>query len=298
MYLRVIKPFNPWKSGLCTCPYKWVLHPYTGCSHNCLYCYATSYIPKHSNVRPKERFIDRLRKDVVKLPKNSLIEISSSSDPYPSIETRYRLTRSVLEILLSHGFKTLIVTKSSMVTRDLDILRRYRDSVVVSITITTLDSSISSKLEPGAPLPNERIKAIEILTKNGLNVVVRIDPIIPYINDDYNDLRNLIKMLNTVGVKQITTSTYKARNDSLTRILKAFPNIKDKLIEMYNKDSSEYIHGYRYLKSSIRFHYMAMIREIVTEEGLVFGTCREGFKNLNTPGFACDGSTLMYMNSS
>ncbi|MEM1684105.1 MAG: radical SAM protein [Ignisphaera sp.] len=295
MRLNVIKPFDPWRSELCTCPYKWVLHPYTGCSHNCLYCYATSYIPRHSSVRAKERFLDRLVKDVMKLPKNSLIEMSSSSDPYPAIEISYRLTRSALEILLSHGFKVLIVTKSSMVTRDLDILKKYRDNVVVSITITTLDSSVSSKLEPNAPLPNERIKAIEILTKNGLNVVARIDPIIPYINDEYNDLRKLIKLLSIVGVKQITTSTYKARSDSLTRIIKAFPNIKDRLIEMYNKDSSEYIHGYRYLKSSIRFHYMTMIREIVTEEGLVFGTCREGFKNLNTPGFECDGSTFMYI---
>ncbi|MEM4848307.1 MAG: radical SAM protein, partial [Ignisphaera sp.] len=82
--LSIIKPFDPWRSSLCTCPTKWVVHPYTGCSHGCLYCYATSYIPKHYMVRAKGRFLERLRRDIPKIPRGALIEMSSSSDPYPS----------------------------------------------------------------------------------------------------------------------------------------------------------------------------------------------------------------------
>lgn len=295
MYLDVIKPFDPWKSSLCTCPLKWVIHPYTGCSYNCLYCYASSYIPKHNIVRFKEKLIDRIKKDIKKLPSGALIELSSSSDPYPTIEASYLLTRKTLEILLTNGFKVLIVTKSTLFVRDLDILKKYRDSVVVSITITTLNQSTANKLEPNAPPPIERIKALEIIAKNNINAIVRIDPIVPYINDDYNELRNLIKIISRAGAKQITTSTYKAKPLSLVRIMTTFREISNKLNELYSYESSELVHGYRYLRSNIRFEYMKMVKEIITEEGLVFGTCREGFSNLNTPGFSCDGSTHIYL---
>uniref|UniRef100_A0A7C2ZRK0 Radical SAM protein n=1 Tax=Ignisphaera aggregans TaxID=334771 RepID=A0A7C2ZRK0_9CREN len=290
--LHVVKPFDPWRSPLCTCPVKWVVHPYTGCSHGCLYCYATSYIPRHSIVRPKTNFLSRLAKDIPKLPRGALIELSSSSDPYPPVESRYCLTRNALRLLLTNGFRVLIVTKGSVVLRDIDLLTSYRDRVAVSITITTPSDRIASLIEPGAPPSSERLRVVERLAHSGVNVVVRLDPVIPYINDDYEELRRLVKMVSNAGAKQITTSTLKARADSIKRLCIAFPHIKDRLLELYSKDMSEYIHGYRYLRRGIRFYYMKMLKELVEEEGLVFGTCREGFPYLNTPGFSCDGSTF------
>lgn len=293
--LDVVKPFDPWRSPLCTCPMKWVIHPYTGCGHGCLYCYAASYIPRHHLVRAKENFLSRLRKDILKIPKGVLIEMSSSSDPYPPIEAYNNLTRQALHMLLSQGFKVLVLTKSTLVVRDLDILTKFKDQVVISFTITTLRESISANLEPRAPTPLERLKAVELLTRNGINVVARVDPIIPLINDDYNDLRGLVKELNKRGVKQIISSTYKAKRKSLEMLTKAFPAVGKKIADLYGKDVSEVIHGYLYLNKNVRFYYMKLIKEIVEEEGLVFGICREGFFNLNTPGFACDGSTHLYI---
>lgn len=293
--LRVINLFDPWKSPLCTCPTKWVIHPYTGCSHHCLYCYATSYIPKHDVVRVKTDFLNKLQKDLAKMPKGAIIEMSSSSDPYPPIEAYNCLTRNTLYLLLTNEFKVLIITKSSLILRDLDILSKYKNRVVVAITITTIRDSIATDLEPQAPFPSERLKAVEILARSGINVVVRVDPIIPYINDDYNDLKALIKEISKRGAKQITSSTYKAKGDSLRRISTKFYQFSKKLFDLYSRDKAEYIHGYRYLNRNLRFSYMKMVKELAEEEGLVFGTCREGFFSLNTPGFSCDGSTYFYI---
>ncbi|MEM3980988.1 MAG: radical SAM protein [Ignisphaera sp.] len=293
--LSIIKPFDPWRSSLCTCPTKWVVHPYTGCSHGCLYCYATSYIPKHYMVRAKGRFLERLRRDIPKIPRGALIEMSSSSDPYPSIEAQLNLTRHALHELLNHGFKILIVTKSTLILRDIDILIKFRDSVVTSITITTLKNSIALGLEPHAPPPSERLKAIEILSRNKIKVVARIDPIIHFINDNYDDLRNLVRELSKRGIIQITSSTYKAKSDSLRRLISIFPDVGKKLIELYNRNTAESIHGYRYLSRNLRYHYMKILRELAEEEGLIFTTCREGFSSMNTPGFACDGSSGIYV---
>jgi DNA repair photolyase len=274
---------------------KWVVHPYTGCSHGCLYCYATSYIPRHSLVRAKNNFIERLRRDIDRIPKNILIEMSSSSDPYPSIESQYNLTRRTLFTLLSRGFKVLVLTKSSLIVKDLDVLKKFRNNVVVSITITTLDESIALRLEPGAPLPSERLRTIEILTQSGIKVVARIDPIIPLVNDDFNNIKKLVSELSKRGVLQITSSTYKARYDSLKRLTIVFPHIGKKLQEIYSKDSAENINGYRYLNISLRYNYMRIMKELVENEGIVFATCREGFRNLNTPGFECDGSSYLFI---
>jgi DNA repair photolyase len=274
---------------------KWVVHPYTGCSHGCLYCYATSYIPRHSLVRAKNNFIERLRRDIDRIPKNILIEMSSSSDPYPSIESQYNLTRRTLFTLLSRGFKVLVLTKSSLIVKDLDVLKKFRNNVVVSITITTLDESIALRLEPGAPLPSERLRTIEILTQSGIKVVARIDPIIPLVNDDFNNIKKLVSELSKRGVLQITSSTYKARYDSLKRLTIVFPHIGEKLQEIYSKDSAENINGYRYLNISLRYNYMRIMKELVENEGIVFATCREGFRNLNTPGFECDGSSYLFI---
>ncbi len=291
----LIRPFDPWRSPLCTCPQKWSLSPYTGCGHRCIYCYATSYIPNHYNPRIKKRFIERLLKDLNKLPSGALISMSNSSDPYtPPYEEKYYLTRRALNILLNNGFRVLITTKSNLVVRDIDILKKAIGRVAVAITITTHREEISRKIEPFAPPPKERIKVIKILSREGVPVIVRIDPILPGINDDYNDLKTLIKLCSSYGAVQITSSTFKARSDSFKRVLQVFPELRNLYRELY-LEKGEKIHGYMYMHREVRENILRMVRELVLEEGLIFETCREGLQYLNTPGFYCDGSTFAYL---
>lgn len=286
--MYVIKPFDPWKSKLCTCPPKYSLSPYTGCGHKCLYCYMTSYIRNGFSPRPKKDFIKKLLKDIRKVNPKLPISIANSSDPYTPPENKLKLTRRTLEILVPHGFKILLVTKSTLVIRDLDLIKK--GNVSVSMTITTLDLQIAKRLEPYAPDPISRIKALKRLIGEGVPCSVRIDPIIPFINDNYNEIQKLVKTLAKIGVKHIISSTYKAKPDNFKRLITQFPGISKKLKELYL--NGEVIQGYKYLPRRIRYDTLKKIAEIVYDEGLTFAVCREGFTKLNNAP-SCDGTHLI-----
>ncbi len=288
--MGVVAPFDPWRSPLCTCPAKYVVHPYTGCGHRCLYCYATSYIRNHSRPRPKENLLHRLTRDLRKVPQGAVIEMSTSSDPYTPPEDSLGLTRSAIREILSRGYTLLITTKSTLVVRDLDILTRYLGRVAVAITITTLDRRVASVLEPGAPPPGERLKAVRALSRAGVPVAVRVDPVVPHINDDPSGVERLVKAIAEAGALQVTSSTYKARYDSLARIARGFPEVWDRVAELYR--SGERVGGYAYLRRDLRLNYMKTVKEVAEYFGLAFQTCREGFPELGTWGYSCDGSSL------
>jgi DNA repair photolyase len=155
---------------------------------------------------------------------------------------------------------------------------------VVAFTITTDDDNLAKQLEPKAPPPTRRIQAIEKLTQNDIPVCARIDPITPYLNANPE---KLIKTLATLGVKHITTSTYKAKPDNWNRLKQAFPETANKLEPLYFTQG-ERIGGYRYLPSKLRYTLMKNVKELTETAGMTFGTCREGFAQLNTA--FCDGS--------
>lgn len=298
----ILKPFDPWRSPLCTCPMKWVLHPYTGCSHMCLYCYAASYIPAHNSVRVKRGVAFKISRDAVRLPPGTLVQLSSSSDPYTRPEDELGVSREAIRVLLEAGARVLVVTKSSLVLRDLDLLAKRRDRVAVAITITTLDKRKAAIMEPGAPPPDERLLAVKRLAEEGLNVVVRIDPVIPFVNDSYEELQRLVEGVARAGAKQVVSSTLKLNFRIAPKVIeglaKLYSDKADEVVkalkELYWSPHSEIIRGYRYMPRERRLEYMAMVKEIAEKEGLAFTTCREGLSHLNTPGFFCDGSSFLF----
>jgi len=277
----LLKPFDPWRNPLCTCPHKLTFDPYTGCDHKCTYCYATSYIPNFHKCRPKKDLLNRLEKETPRL-KGELISIANSSDPYPTIEKNLNLTRQCLKILSQCQCRVQIITKSDLVARDANILRRMNS--VVAISITTEDDDLAKQLEPKAPPPSKRMHAIERLTQENVPVCVRIDPIIPFLNDNP---RKLIKTLATLGVKHITSSSYKAKQDNWNRFRQAFPKTASKLAPLYFK-KGDAISGYRYLPKELRYTLMRNVKELTESAGMTFGNCREGFAQLNTS--SCDGA--------
>ncbi len=280
----LISEFDPWKSKLCTCPPKLTFNPYTGCDHGCVYCYASSYIPKFYDCRPKKELLRRLGKETPKL-RGELISISNSSDPYPNKEEDNGLTRRCLEILSRHKCKIQIVTKSPLVTRDIDILKKTR--CMVALSITTDDDETLRRLEPHAPVSSKRLEAIEALVKNDIPVAVRIDPIIPFLNDNP---KRLIELLASLGVLHITSSTYKVRPDNWRRFSNAFPEVAKKLSPLYFEEG-ERISRYLHLQRSLRHQLMKRVKELTEKSSMKFGCCREGFSHLNSA--SCDGSWLV-----
>ncbi len=279
-----ISRFDPWKSSLCTCPGKLTLNPYSGCDHGCLYCYASSYIFNFSQCRPKRGQLAAFRREASKL-KGELVSISNSSDPYPRLEANLGWTRQVLEILTQSDCRIQIITKSSLVTRDYDLLQRVPSAV--SLTITTDDDVLAKTLEPAAPPPSDRIRAAQDLLAAGIPVSVRVDPIIPFVNENPD---TLIATLADIGVKHVTCSTYKLKPDNWRRLSQTLPATAEKLKPLYFQQG-ERVGGNIVLPRRLRFELLSKVRAKATSKGLKFGVCREGMPALNTS--ACDGSWLI-----
>lgn len=289
--LYVVRPFDPWKNPLCTCPVKYGVNPYTGCGHGCLYCYITSYIPNAFNPRPKEDLVEKIRRDLEKIPRGSIVALSNSSDPYTPPEATLGLTRKVLQILLERGYKVIITTKSPLVLRDLDIFTRNRGRVVVQITITTLREDLAAVLEPRAPRPAGRLEAVRRLASVGIPVSVRLDPLIPYINDDIDNIEEVVSAAAAAGAVHLVASTYKAKPDNFARMAKAFPEKLSLWQQLYFKEG-KYFHGQWYAAENYRRKVLETVAKIANRLRLQFTICREEFIDLNTPGTYCDGSHL------
>ena len=170
------------KSGIPGADY--CLNPYTGCSHACLYCYASFMKRFTGHTEPWGTFVDIktnapevLQRQLKRAVKGSVI-ISSVTDAYQPLEGKYKITRQCLEILLQHGFPVDILTKSPLVLRDMDIIRQFKD-IEVGITVTTDDDKIRKIFEPKAPPIESRIHALKTLHKNGIRTYAFIGPVLP-----------------------------------------------------------------------------------------------------------------------
>ncbi|MEM2098224.1 MAG: radical SAM protein [Candidatus Bathyarchaeia archaeon] len=282
--MPLIVRFDPWRSQLCTCPPKLTLNPYTGCDHECFYCYASSYVPRFSECRPKKALLQNLQREAVRL-KGETVSIANSSDPYPRLEAELGLTRKCLEILSRSSCQIQIITKSCLVTRDIDLLSKVPSTV--AMTITTDDDAKAALIEPHAPSASERLKTIETLVRKGIPVSVRIDPIIPFVNDNPE---RLIATLASSGVKHVTSSTYKVRSDNWQRFVTVMPETAKKLRPLYFSEG-EKTGGYRLLPRAFRLKLMTTIRSLAKANRMKFGVCRENLSYLNTA--ACDGSWLL-----
>ncbi len=274
----LITKFDPWKSEMCTCPQKYSLNPYTGCSHACIYCYISTYIRDPFHSRPKKDLVKEVEKELRKQKEEiTFISLSNSSDPYPPEERKLGMTREVLNVLNDYSIPFHIVTKSDIVVRDYELIGKN----VVSMTITEMDSK---RIEPGAPATELRVKALKELSAHSIKCTLRLDPVIPWINDSYESIYSIIHSVCDY-VEHVTSSTLKMREDSICRLEKIFPRIKWRALYTRRVGRSYY------LQEQERLTLMQRVRDACDEHGLTFSCCREGF-NINT-GKSCDGSHLL-----
>jgi DNA repair photolyase len=160
------------------------INPYVGCQHSCAYCYARFMKRFTEHVEPWGQFVDvkinapdLLRKEASrKAP--ARVWISGVCDPYQPLEKKYELTRSCLEILIARGWPITVQTKSPLVLRDIDLLKRS-DDVEVGLSVTTADDDIRRLFEPNAPPIAERIRALGELHSEGIRTFAMIAPLLP-----------------------------------------------------------------------------------------------------------------------
>ncbi len=192
-------------------PFTWSINPYRGCEFACRYCYAR-YTHEFMELRDPALFerIIFLKQNAAWLLAQELrhidptqeIAIGSATDPYQPIERRSRITRSLLEVFAAHsGYRLGIVTKSTLIARDLDLLQQIArsNSLTIHITITTQDAALARKLEPRAPRPDLRFATVSKLSATGLRVGVLCCPLLPGITDSEDALDRMARRSAEAG---------------------------------------------------------------------------------------------------
>lgn len=170
------------KSGIPGADY--CVNAYVGCSHACIYCYATFMKKYTGHTEPWGTFVDvkvnaaELLRKQLKKAKRGHVMVSSVTDAYQPLEVKYRLTRQCLEILQAHQFPVGILTKSPLVLRDIDIIKRF-DEIEVGITISTEDEKMRKIFEQGAPPIEARINTLRKLKEQGVKTYVFVGPMLP-----------------------------------------------------------------------------------------------------------------------
>ena len=164
--------------------FDYVVNPYIGCRHNCVYCYARFMRRFTGHKEPWGEFVDAkinapalLKREINKKPLGR-VWVSGVCDPYQPLESNHRLTRKCLEILAEYGWPITVQTKSPLVSRDIDLLRRS-NKIEVGLSVTTADDGIRKLFEPGAPPIKKRIEALEELHLAGIRTYAMIAPMLP-----------------------------------------------------------------------------------------------------------------------
>ena len=234
-------------------PFAWSLNPYSGCSHRCAFCYVRGFERRADRpsdqrygtiVRVKTNFVTQLRSELAKKTwKREPVAIGAATDPYQPAEAKYRLTRGTIETLAEFLTPFHIITRGPLVVRDLDVLTRAarRVELSVNVSISTLDPYEWRALEPGAPDPRMRLKAVRALSDAGINVGVAIAPVIPGVTDTPAVLDEVVRAAREAGATRLwSRALYLApgtREHFLDALAEAYPDERARYDRLYARRS-------------------------------------------------------------
>lgn len=231
----------------------YVINPYTGCAFGCTYCYASfmgRFVGKTTNdwgdyVYVKTNAAELLEKDLKKLKnkgKGISILFSSVTDPYQGMEAKHQLTRRCLEVLVDYGFEGVlsILTKSHMVIRDIDLLKKLKN-VEVGFTITSTDDKISRYFEKKAPNVSQRLDAMKELNSEGIKTYVFVGPLLPHYVSEPEVLDELFKQIADTGTKELYVEHINLSKYILDRLKREMPDLDKEIMDkFYSSKKSEY----------------------------------------------------------
>ena len=218
---------------------------YRGCSHGCIYCDSRSscyHIDDFDIVRSKENALNILKQELIKKKTKGVIGIGSMSDTYNPMERKYEITKGALELISKYNYGVAIDTKSDLILRDLDILKEInsKNNVIVKFTITTPNDELSKIIEPNVCKTSKRLNAIKTLSDNGIFTGIMMNPTLPFITDNEDDIKKLVKLAYEHGAKFIHTYMSVTLRDNqrdyyFQKLDKHFPNLKEKYIKAYGE---------------------------------------------------------------
>ncbi len=248
---------------------------YRGCSHDCVYCdgrsesyYVEGVFGKDIAVKVNapeilERELDPERRRIP-LKKSFMMVGGGVGDGYQPVERDYHLTRKVLQLIEKFDFPVHILTKSTMVKRDIDILKRINEKkkVIISFSFSSVDDHLCSIFEPNVPGPGERMEALAFFKKNGIACGLFLLPVIPFISDDSKLMEQVIKKGKEAGVDFIifgglTLKSGKQKSYFLKVLENKFPELSTKYTTLYRENRWGQASGDYYDHLNIRFFKLA-----------------------------------------
>lgn len=218
---------------------------YRGCLHGCIYCDSRSLCyqmnHKFEDIEVKANAVGLLENTLRRKRNKCMIGTGAMSDPYMPIEEKLGNMRKCLEVIERYGFGVTMITKSTKVLRDLDLLKKINEKskCVVQMTLTTYDEDLCRIVEPNVETTYERFRALEILSDNGIPTVVWLCPILPFINDTEENIRGILDYCVRAKVKGIinfdmgVTLRDGNREYFYKKLDEHFPGLKEKYIRMY-----------------------------------------------------------------
>ena len=230
------------KSGIESVDY--ALNPYVGCAHGCVYCYAVFMKRFTGHEEEWGTFVDIKvnAPDVltrqVKRAKPGNISFGTVTDAYQPLEREYGITRACLEALLDHPHPISILTKSALVVRDLDLIKKLKD-VEVAFTITTLHEEVRRRFEPGASPVAARLKALRAFSEAGIPTWAFCGPLLPGITDDEASLDALFAQLKRAGVGYVLVDSLNLRGAVWGRLSRVLKEHYPHLMEAYRQLSRD-----------------------------------------------------------
>ena len=231
-------------------PFRWTINPYRGCEFGCVYCYAR-YTHDFLELRDpldfeRRIFVKRMAAQVLArtLSRTPIgedaIAIGTATDPYQPAERKFRLTRSMLEVFANlAGLNLSITTKSALVTRDLDLLMKInrRSHLQVNISLITLDRRLQRLLEPRAPRPALRLRALNELVRAGIRCNILMMPIIPGLTDEPAGIETVIRAARRAGADGVWWRSLYLKPAAARRFIpfirERFPQLAPRIDEFY-----------------------------------------------------------------
>ena len=218
---------------------------YRGCTHGCIYCDSRSkiYNMNHDfeDIEVKQNSLELLKKALKSKKEKCMIGTGSMTDPYIPLESKLEFVRNSLKLIYRYGFGFTCITKSDLILRDLDLLKKINEKAktVVQITLTTADEDLCKKIEPNVCTTKRRVEVLKKLNDADIPTVVWLTPFLPYINDTEENINELLDYCIETNVKGIIcfniglTLRDGNRQYFYKKLDESFPGLKNRYIEKY-----------------------------------------------------------------
>jgi DNA repair photolyase len=283
----------------------WAINPYVGCAFGCAYCYARyahRYVldrsatanPEHDDLQiardtmppwlafERRIFVKQNAADVLRqslrhgserhlgLLRGETIVIGTATDPFQPAERRFRITRKILETLADHpGLSICIITKSPLITRDIDLLKRINriSKLSIHLSLISLDRELARRLEPRAPTPEARLRALARLRENEIECGINVMPVLPAITDGLDALEGLVAAVGERGASYVNACALRLQSSARLRYLPfidaEFPHLAKRYRATYASDSKVSIKYSTWLTKTMR--------ELCEKYGVLYG---------------------------